>query len=129
MKRYSSFCNNDIDENGEDMNKVWIINRSAMGEGDRELGETLMRAFLNKLRARDEVPAAMLFYNEGVKLLTTGSYVLDAFDALEQKGVQLLACGTCLNYYGLSDTLRVGQVSNMEEIVDYMHRADQVITL
>lgn len=129
MKRYSSFCNNDIDENGEDMNKVWIINRSAMGEGDRELGETLMRAFLNKLRARDEVPAAMLFYNEGVKLLTTGSYVLDAVDALEQKGVQLLACGTCLNYYGLSDTLRVGQVSNMEEIVDYMHRADQVITL
>ncbi|MCK8059135.1 sulfurtransferase-like selenium metabolism protein YedF [Fusibacter sp. A1] len=111
------------------MNKVWIINRSAMGEGDRELGETLMRAFLNKLRARDEVPAAMLFYNEGVKLLTTGSYVLDAFDALEQKGVQLLACGTCLNYYGLSDTLRIGQVSNMEEIVDYMHRADQVITL
>ncbi|WP_348983821.1 sulfurtransferase-like selenium metabolism protein YedF [Fusibacter sp. A2] len=123
------FCKNDIDENGEDMNKVWIINRSAMGEGDRELGETLMRAFLNKLRARDEVPAAMLFYNEGVKLLTTGSYVLDAFDALEQKGVQLLACGTCLNYYGLSDTLRIGQVSNMEEIVDYMHRADQVITL
>lgn len=111
------------------MNTVMIINQLGMGSGSPELGQVLMGAFLKKVWAREDLPSTICFYNEGVKLLASGSNVLDALDGLERAGVDLLACGTCLNHYAIADDLRVGQVSGMEEIVDRMMRADKVITI
>lgn len=108
---------------------IVIINQEGMGIGDAALGSKLMGAFLKKLWAREEKPEAICFYNSGVKLLTQGSFVLDALSALESSGVDLLACGTCLDAFGITDALQVGMVSNMEAIVDQMIRADKVITL
>lgn len=111
------------------MEKIFILNSNSFGEGDKQLGEKLMGAFLKKIWARDEKPEAIIFYNSAVKLLAKGSMVLDVLDGLYEAGVELLACGTCIDYYNLKDKMVVGHVSNMEEIVDYMMKAKSVVTV
>lgn len=109
--------------------KVVVVNSTAMGRGNDDLGKTLMGAFLRKLWASDSKPDAMIFYNEGVKLLAKGSEVLDALNALADSGVDLLACGTCVKYFGLDDQVMVGRVSNMEEITGLFMSAASVVTI
>jgi len=111
------------------MKKVFIINSEFYGHGNDELGHKLMGAFLKKVWARDKKPYAIIFYNSGVKLLAKGSFYLDALTGLEDAGVDLIACGTCLDSYDLKDKMMVGRVSGMEEIVDVMMNAKSVITI
>lgn len=111
------------------MEKIFILNSNLFGVGDKQLGEKLMGAFLKKIWARDEKPEAIIFYNSAVKLLAKESMVLDVLDGLYVAGVELLACGTCIDYYDLKDKMVVGHVSNMEEIVDYMMKAKSVVTV
>lgn len=111
------------------MKTVLVINNEIMGHGDVALGKTLIGAFLKKLWARDDRPETIVFYNSGVKLLSRGSNVLDALDGLEKHGVDLLACGTCLDFYEMKEALMVGHRSNMEEIVGRLSEADKVITI
>ncbi|GKX31234.1 hypothetical protein SH1V18_37140 [Vallitalea longa] len=111
------------------MEKVIVINNDTFGHGDRELGEKLMGAFLKKIWARNEKPEAIILYNSGVKLAAKGSKVIDVLTGLSECGVELLACGTCINYYELKDKMLVGRISNMEEISSMMMEAKSVITI
>jgi selenium metabolism protein YedF len=111
------------------MKKVVVINGEFMGRGDDVLGSQLLGNFLRKLWVAPEKPAAILFYNSGVKLLGQGSLVLDALDGLARAGVDLIACGTCVGHFNLESKLAVGRVSDMQEIVAWKMSADQVITI
>ena len=111
------------------MKKAIIINSESFGKGNDELGQKLMGVFLKKLWASENKPEWIVFYNSGVKLLAKGSDVIDALDALFTVGVDLLACGTCISFYQLEDKLKIGRISNMEEIVDVLMKAESVITI
>lgn len=100
-----------------------------MGHGDVSLGNTLMGAFLKKVWARSEQPSMIILYNSGVKLLAKEMGHLDAITGLEAKGVEIIACGTCIDHYDMRADLTVGRISNMEEIVDLMMKAKKVITI
>jgi selenium metabolism protein YedF len=104
-----------------------VINSSTLGVGPDELGEKLMGSFLRKLWAEAAKPDAIVFYNSGVKLVADGSSVLDALTELAATGVDLVVCGTCVGYYGLDKTLRVGRVSDMQEIVSILTHSGRVI--
>jgi selenium metabolism protein YedF len=108
---------------------VVILNGESMGRGDDVLGAKLVASFLRTLGAVDPKPEALVFYNAAVKLLGRGSGSLDALRALDDAGVDLLACVTCLEFFQLTDALAVGHVSNMREIVQRTLGASKVITL
>ena len=93
--------------------KVVVLSGEHMGQGDDALGATLMKAFVFALTQQDELPATILAYNGGVKLTVEGSPVLDDLKKLAAEGVEILSCGTCLNHYGLTEQLAVGDVTNM----------------
>ncbi len=111
------------------MEKVFIINSECFGKGDEALGKKLMGSFLRKLWVKEDKPEAILFYNSGVKLLTKESNCLDALDGLYTSGVDLIACGTCVDYYEIKDKFVLGRVSNMEDIVDHMMVGKVVVTV
>ena len=143
-------CNVEIDEKGSDFyvhitkrpggeaktgetkapgRSVVSITTDRLGTGSEELGAILMRAFLNTLWDYEPSPEKVILINNGVLLATEGSAVLDALSLLEKKGVEILACGTCLAFYDLKDKLRVGMISNMHEIVAAMMTAGRVINI
>ena len=107
-----------------------FVGKDVVGAGDRELGYNLMKMALYTLAQGDSVPAHVLFMNDGVKLPAgEEQQVIDSLMTLIEKGSIVLVCGTCLNYYGIADRLKVGTVSNMYDIMSAMQRADKVITL
>ena len=107
--------------------QVILITSDQLGVGDDRLGEILMKAFLNTLWDYEPKPSKLLFINNGVRLTTEGSEVLETLELLEKQGVQILSCGTCLEYYNLREKLRVGLVSNMYATVDALLQATKVI--
>ncbi len=109
--------------------QVMIMNSDILGQGNEEVGQTLLGTYLRKLLAHPVKPDAILFYNSGVKLLTKESYFLDVLDALEKSGVELLACGTCVYKVCGQRSLTVGRISNMEEMTDIIIQARKVVTL
>ena len=106
-----------------------FVGRDIIGDGDRELGTNLMRMFFYTLSQGEDKPGAVLFMNAGVKLPTLDEQVVEHLKALSAAGVEILVCGTYLNFYGLTDRLRVGTVSNMYDIVTRMQKAGKVISL
>ena len=112
---------------GHKKNVVVAINSAKMGVGHDELGGVLIKGFIFALTQMDELPSAVLFYNGGATLTTEGSASLEDLKNLEAQGVEILTCGTCLNYYGLGDKLRVGEVTNMYSIVEKLTGADLVV--
>ena len=106
-----------------------FVGRDIIGSGDRELGTNLMRMFFYTLAQSDDLPRSVLFMNAGVKLPTEDEQVIEHLKTLVEKGVEVQVCGTCLNFYGLSDKLAVGAVSNMYDIVSQMQAAAKVITV
>lgn len=103
------------------------ITSATMGTGSDELGKTLMKGFIYALVQLPELPGTILFYNGGASLTTEGSDSLEDLKTLEAQGVEILTCGTCLNFYGLADKLRVGQVTNMYTIAEKLTTASKVI--
>lgn len=97
-----------------------------MGEGDPALGDILMRAFLQSL-VQMEVPQKLLFYNRAVLLTLQDSPVLPELKGLEELGVELLVCGTCLDFYKVREHLAVGRVSNMFTILETQMQAGRII--
>ena len=91
------------------------INSHLLGVGDEALGSILMRAFLKTLLELER-PTRLILINSGVRLASEGSEVLETLRALSEKGVEILSCGTCLDFYGLKEKLKVGIVSNMYDI-------------
>lgn len=107
-----------------------FIGKDVVGDGERELGENLLKMAIYTLSQSDEVPASILFMNSGVKLPAgEEQQVIDSLKELMEKGTEVLVCGTCLNYYGLTDQLKIGTVSNMYDILGKMQSAAKVITL
>ena len=106
-----------------------FVGRDIIGDGDRELGTNLMRMFFYTLSQGEDKPGAVLFMNAGVKLPTLDGQVAEHLKALAAAGVEVQVCGTCLNFYGLTDQLKVGTVSNMYDIVTRMQKAAKVISL
>jgi selenium metabolism protein YedF len=106
-----------------------LVTNNGMGKGDQQLQHKLIRTYFTLLNESDYLPAVIAFYTDGVKLLAAGSPVLEALKALEAKGVRLVACGTCLNHYGLEDKLEVGLPGGMTDIIEAQWRADKVITI
>lgn len=106
---------------------VVAVDTEFMGRGSDELGHTLMKGFLYAVSQLPKLPKTMLFYNGGAHLTVEGSDVLEDLRNLEAQGVEIQTCGTCLNYYGLTEKLAVGSVSNMYSIVETLAGADKVI--
>ena len=99
-----------------------------MGEGSEELGGVLIKGFIYALSQQDNPPETMLFYNGGAKLTCDGSECLEDLKELKNRGVKILTCGTCLNYYELSDKLAVGEVTNMYDIAEKMAGASLIVS-
>jgi intracellular sulfur oxidation DsrE/DsrF family protein len=100
-----------------------------MGTAPEELSKTLVKNYLNLLKDEKKLPAALLFYGDGVKLVAEGSHVLDSLAILENKGVKLIACKTCLNFFGLLDKIKAGHAGTMEDILSFQREAGKVITV
>ncbi len=105
------------------------ISSDKMGQGDEKLGHLLMKSFIYTVKETSPFPSTMVFYNSGVFLTSEGSEVLDDLKALEDEGVEIYSCGTCLDYYNLKDKLKVGQIGNMYDIYESMKSANNTITI
>ena len=108
-------------------NTVVVLSSNQMGNGSEELGQILMKGFIFALTELDELPSTVLLYNSGVKLSTEGSNSIEDLKTLQAQGVEILSCGTCLNYYELTEKLQVGDVTNMYFILEKMAQADKII--
>ena len=107
---------------------VIVFGEDKMGRGNDELGSVLIRAFFHTIAEQTERPDIIIFYNTGVRLTVRGSEVLDDLKALSDKGVEILVCGTCLNFFNIKEELGIGIVSNMYDISDTMSRAGRIVS-
>jgi hypothetical protein len=112
-----------------DGDTVIIINRNGMGEADQVLQHRLVGTYLKLLDEHNILPGAICFYAEGVHLALESSPVLETLISLEEKGVRLILCSTCVDYYELKDRIKVGIVGGMGDILEAQRAAAKVITL
>ena len=108
-------------------NTVVVFSSDRMGSGNDELGKVLIKGFIFAVTQLDTLPKTMLFYNGGATLTTEDSDSLEDLKSLEAQGVEIMTCGTCLDYYGLKDKLAVGTVTNMYSIVETMAKAGRIV--
>ncbi len=108
---------------------VVLINNDGMGSAEEPLRHKLLRIYFTMLHENGLYPGAVCFYAGGVKMVVEGSPVLDLLHSLEQKGVRIIICSTCLQYFGLSDKVAVGIIGGMNDIVLAQWMASKVITL
>ena len=106
---------------------IVVVSSDRMGTGNDELGKVLIKGFIYAVTQLDTLPKKMLFYNGGATLTTEGSDSIEDLKSLEAQGVEILTCGTCLDYYHLKDKLVVGGVTNMYSIVESMAEAGKII--
>lgn len=106
--------------NGGAVADTLFVSSDKIGSGADELGELLMRGFIKTLLEAKSLPKRIIFMNSGVRLAVEGSPSVESLIALSTRGVEVLACGTCLDYYGLKDKLAAGRVSNMFEISGFL---------
>jgi selenium metabolism protein YedF len=111
------------------MRKVVVINNERMGQGETELTTLLMGNFLRSLVSSEKKPEFLIFYASGVKLVSEGSIYLETLVSLANSGVEVLSCSTCLNYYGLTEKVKVGKKSNMAEIVEVLLKSEGCVTI
>lgn len=106
-----------------------LVSSNVLGSGDDNLGAALMKSYFYALAEGDIVPKDLLFLNSGVKLAVEGSDVLESLIKLEERGVNIASCGTCLDFYQLKDKLVIGEITNMYTIIEKMHLATNTIKL
>ncbi len=112
-----------------DKRTVILVNNNGMGKAEASLSHKLTQTYFGLLDLEDRLPASVCFYAEGVKLVVSGSPILEELCALRERGVRLLACGTCLNHYALADDVAAAEVGSMKDIIEQHWLADKVITL
>ena len=118
-----------MSNNSSFSNTVILITKQGMGSADLKLQHKLLDTYLNLLLENNSLPAAICFYTDGVKLVVEGSPFLERLSQIEQKGVRLIICSTCLNYFELSEKVRIGIVGGMPDILEAQSKAGKVITL
>jgi len=106
-----------------------MMTGETLGRGDDDLGRTLMAKFVRQLLVLEARPEMVVFYNTAVKLLSRDSPHLEAFRSMEDAGVELLVCGTCVDYFRLTDRIGAGRVTDMREIAATMLASDRVVTV
>jgi selenium metabolism protein YedF len=106
--------------------KIFLVQSEGLGRGDEQLGSILMANFLRLLGESEDKPSSLIFWNAGVRLLCQGSQVLEHLKRLEEQGVELLACTTCLEYFELMDKLAVGKPTTMAKSIQSMMAGDVV---
>jgi len=110
-------------------NTLIQINQFGMGQGNEELGLKLIGNYFKLLIEDNHLPRFIVFYNSGIKLICAGSPVIEVLRVIESKGVKLLACKTCLDFYELTDKVEAGVAGTMHDIIALQANADKVITI
>jgi selenium metabolism protein YedF len=108
---------------------IILVTNNGMGKGDVALQHKLAAKYFELLMQNTNLPSAICFYTEGVKLAVKGSPVIEQLKALEAKGVRLILCSTCLDFYGLTSEVQVGIVGGMSDIIEAQTKAAKVITI
>lgn len=106
--------------------KTFLLQSEGLGRGEDQLGTMLIANFLRLLGENKDKPAALVFWNTGVRLVCEGSHVLEYLKRLEEQGVEILACTTCLEYFELMDKLKVGKPTSMAKSIQSMLNSDMV---
>lgn len=114
---------------GLEENIVISFSKDFMGNGSEELGRKLINGFIYTANEYEKLPKTLVFFNAGVKLTTEGSECIDDLKKLEEKGIKIISCGTCLDFYGVKEKLLVGEVSNMYNIYETLYNADRVVNI
>ena len=112
-----------------DNQTVLLFTRNGLGQAPEDLQQGLAVKFLSILEQSGQLPAKILFYTDGVKLACQGSPVVDLLRAIEARGVELVLCKTCLDYFHLTDQVAVGIVGGMPDIIEAMQKAGKVVCL
>lgn len=112
-----------------DESYVVMFAKDRLGEGSEELGNVLVAGLLNTIKERDVLPEKIIFMNSGVNLVLNDSPALPLLKELSDKNVDLVSCGTCLDYFGKMDELALGRVSNMYDILESMLSVGKVINI
>lgn len=110
-------------------NTVILLTSNGMGKGDEILQQLLIAKYLELLNQSGDLPNAICFYTDGVRLVCEGSPVLEQLRELEAEGVRLITCSTCLSYYSLTEKVQVGITGGMSDIIEAQMKAEKVITL
>lgn len=111
-------------------NSILFISSDIVGRGENlELGSLLMQKFLHEVGGHPEKPDTIVMMNNGVKLVKEDSLAFGELKQLEEQGVEILACGTCLSRLGLSESIAVGKASNMRDIADILITASKVLSI
>ena len=111
------------------MKTVMTFTRDGLGDAPEGLRHALTIKFLSLLAQEKDKPSAILFYTEGVKLVTAGSPALHWLEILQNSGVELIACSTCLEYFSIADQVEVGKIGGMPDIIAALQDAEKVIAL
>jgi selenium metabolism protein YedF len=106
--------------------KVFLIQSEGLGKGDNQLGGLLMANFLRLLGESNQKPVTLVFWNTGVRLVCEGSPVLDHLKRLEDQGVEILSCTTCLEYFDLTHKLKIGKPTTMVKSIQSMLNSEMV---
>jgi selenium metabolism protein YedF len=106
-----------------------FINKDRIGHGSDELGNNLIKVFISTIKELSVQPRTICFMNGGVKLTVKGAETVPHLKELEEKGIELLVCGTCLGYFNLKEELAVGKISNMYDISETMLKSSKVVTI
>lgn len=110
-------------------NTVILVTSNGMGKADEKLQQSLFSKYIELLVQNESLPAALCFYTDGVKLVCEGSPVLEQLRDLESKGIRLIVCSTCLNYFNLTEKIQAGIVGGMGDILEAQTKAEKVITI
>lgn len=124
------FLENIIEKKSNDIeNSCVFLSSDKIGEGDIELGKILMKGFVYTLTETKPYPKYIILVNSGVNLSTSNEDTVENFKRLESFGVEIVSCGTCLDFYNLKENLKVGRVSNMYDILEIMKNTDKTISI
>lgn len=110
----------------ENESYIAVIDKDVMGHGSEELGKKLIKAFFYALTEQEKLPGKIIFYNGGANLVDRNrSHVLKELEELRERGVEIVCCGACIDYYGVE--LGIGNPTNMYFIVEDMRKADRIL--
>lgn len=126
LAKAEEYCNSSV-SHFQKGNFIVVLASDKMGEGDDELGHLLMANFIKALKDLDILPQKMVFYNNGVKLVTNSSPVIEHLKDLEKMGVELLLCATCVNHYSIESIVGAGTLSNMYAIAEVMASTGNIV--